>query len=748
MPLKLMLTGLEFALDNTRLRIGRADHLEVSIHGDPLISSNHCIIDSTVLLDAASTNGTSINGQKIKHDTRVQVKHGDVITLGETALYVVEGVPGDGVAPTTADGKAIEMSTKGGTGKQAKKKEAAGGSKSSSSSARSKHKAGHEREGSASALAAIASSAAPSPASSISTMYRPSPTVPNSPNNHHPANITAIIPTSAVATSTFNFIDQSRPLPTGPSMASTANAATGPSTSGSQRASRSSSFNSRTTDTDRSRLLDLSQASLDDSMNAEGLLDLSAPPGRVHGEGQVGDVDDSAMELDEDSINISMDSTAARALDPVHRINALSNNNNSSDISAHPAAPPPPYQLPSPSSATSSAASHISPSSRSLDTTRLAGDGGGLDDSPQTQQMRKLQDALRDSELRAGELKRKLSHTQRRVSGAQVDATNRQAARVSELEGQVASLSYQLLYGAGPKDQEIQRLSEELSKLRVDSDKHKDAAADAQRNGSVKEERLTAEEVAARAEKDKQALTAITDASALLSTTRTELMAAVAEYSTHMNALLSMQQTLAAQQQLLVEATRTAPKDQEGSGTNRDDSYHQLMTAVNSAAQSTVTALAADKKGRDEQETEWKRELATITTQLSAVNQSINSLHDKVAAVKVEDQLEGEKAETSELRRRKGRGEEESKQKEGEAHTTISDNSPSKQPSPTPVTSVPTFAAKTTTTMASSSTAALQSDVSGLKSQVSSISGQLQQVWVMVIVLLALSVLLLLARRT
>ena len=728
MPLKLMLTGLEFALDNCRLRVGRADHIDVSIHGDPLISSNHCIIDNCVLLDAASTNGTSINGSKIKHEHKVQLKHGDVITLGETALYVVEGAPYDGVGPTTPDGKPMEMSNKGGTGKQAKKKEATGGSKLPSSSARGKHKAGHEREGSSSASSA-AQSAAPSPASSTTTMYRTAPTAPTSPANQLPN--TASSAPSSVAPSSFNFVDQSRPLPHGSLLASTANAGTAPS--GSQRSSRPASLNPRAADTDRHRLLDISHASLDDSMNAEGLLDLSAPPDRAHAEGQAGDVDDSAMELEEDSINISMDSAAARALDPAHRLSALNNSTNSSDVSLHPSAPPPPYQLPSPSSS-SSASPHISSSSHSLDTTRLADDdSAAMDDSSQSQQVRKLQDALRESEVRAGRLERKLSHTQRRVSGAQVDATNRQAARVAELEGQVASLSYQLLYGAGPKDQEIQRLSEEVTLLRAEGDKHKGAGLDAQRNGGVKEERPTAEETAARAEKEKLALTAITEAASLLGTTRTQLMAAVAEYSTQMNALVSMQQTLAAQQQLLAEATRTAPKEQVPSTNSRDEAHQQLVSAVNGAAHSTTTALTAEKKAREERETELKRELAALTSQLAAVNQSIDALQDRVTTVKVEQQLEGQKAETAELRRRVGRGEEESKQKNGEVQPNAGDQ-----------TKLPLTPAATT--LPAPSAAALQTDVAGLRGQVSSMSVQLQQVWAMVAALLAVTALLLLAR--
>ena len=314
MPLKLMLTGLEFALDNTRLRVGRADHLDISIHGDPLISSNHCIVDNAVLVDAASTNGTSINGTKIKHEVRAQLKHGDVITLGETSLYVVEGVPYDGVQPTAADGRPIEVSTKGGTGKLPKKKEA-GGSKAASSLARAKQKAGHERvDSSSSAAASAASSTAPSPSSS--TTYRPAPTAPASP--------TSVIPiTSTVAASAFNFTDQSRPLPAGASAFATATS----TSSGSQRSSRSSSF------TDRSRLLDMSHASLDDSMNAEGLLDLSAPVGgRAQAEGVMGgvDVDDSAMmvrwttRMKTASTSVWTAAAARAILDPAYTVSTCS----------------------------------------------------------------------------------------------------------------------------------------------------------------------------------------------------------------------------------------------------------------------------------------------------------------------------------------------------------------------------------------------------------------------------------------
>ena len=53
MPLKLVFGQLEYSLSPTsRLRIGRADHVDVSISGDPLVSSQHCLIAGGKLTDA------------------------------------------------------------------------------------------------------------------------------------------------------------------------------------------------------------------------------------------------------------------------------------------------------------------------------------------------------------------------------------------------------------------------------------------------------------------------------------------------------------------------------------------------------------------------------------------------------------------------------------------------------------------------------------------------------------------------
>jgi hypothetical protein len=93
MPLKFLFGPLEYSLEGSRLRIGRADHLDITISGDPLVSSQHCVIQSGKLCDAQSTNGTMINKAKIPYQTPVQLKAGDVVTVGETNLFVEEGLP-------------------------------------------------------------------------------------------------------------------------------------------------------------------------------------------------------------------------------------------------------------------------------------------------------------------------------------------------------------------------------------------------------------------------------------------------------------------------------------------------------------------------------------------------------------------------------------------------------------------------------------------------------------------------------
>lgn len=120
MPLKLLFGHLEFSLEGgIRLRIGRAEHLDITINGDPLVSSQHCTIQYGKLCDAQSTNGTMINSTKIPYQTPITLKPGDVITVGETNLFIEDGIPYDGTsssssAAASAAGPAVSNTGVGG----------------------------------------------------------------------------------------------------------------------------------------------------------------------------------------------------------------------------------------------------------------------------------------------------------------------------------------------------------------------------------------------------------------------------------------------------------------------------------------------------------------------------------------------------------------------------------------------------------------------------------------------------------
>lgn len=105
-PLKLVITDteegrLEYSTAKRRLRVGRAQGLDISRPNDSLISNRHCIITDGVLLDKGSTNGTFLNGELVPIETETALKPGDTLAVGNTVIQVQEAdesTPND--APT------------------------------------------------------------------------------------------------------------------------------------------------------------------------------------------------------------------------------------------------------------------------------------------------------------------------------------------------------------------------------------------------------------------------------------------------------------------------------------------------------------------------------------------------------------------------------------------------------------------------------------------------------------------------
>src|SRR5512146_1217317 len=90
--------GKAFPLEKVELFIGRDLSNDVVIN-DPEISRRHSRLffsnGAYLLEDLGSTNGTSVNGQRLVSPTAL--RHGDIITLGEriTLLYESMAQAGD-----------------------------------------------------------------------------------------------------------------------------------------------------------------------------------------------------------------------------------------------------------------------------------------------------------------------------------------------------------------------------------------------------------------------------------------------------------------------------------------------------------------------------------------------------------------------------------------------------------------------------------------------------------------------------
>lgn len=72
--------------------IGRAEHNDIVVKGDPYASRLHCRIrclnNKYYLKDLGSTNGTYEEGTKMIEDDEIRLQHGDLIEIG-TSRYVM-----------------------------------------------------------------------------------------------------------------------------------------------------------------------------------------------------------------------------------------------------------------------------------------------------------------------------------------------------------------------------------------------------------------------------------------------------------------------------------------------------------------------------------------------------------------------------------------------------------------------------------------------------------------------------------
>ncbi|MFW6182067.1 MAG: FHA domain-containing protein [Spirochaetota bacterium] len=85
------LTFKNRSISITRLiSIGRDPGNDVVLAGDPLVSRRHALIekegDRCFIMDKGSTNGTYVNNNPIPRAERVEIRSGDVITIGKTRL--------------------------------------------------------------------------------------------------------------------------------------------------------------------------------------------------------------------------------------------------------------------------------------------------------------------------------------------------------------------------------------------------------------------------------------------------------------------------------------------------------------------------------------------------------------------------------------------------------------------------------------------------------------------------------------
>lgn len=86
---------IEVTLDTDDITIGRSESAIITIKSDPEISRVHCAVQrggngSFVVLDAASRNGTYLNGVRLM-DEAVALAHGDRLRIGHTEMVFYDG---------------------------------------------------------------------------------------------------------------------------------------------------------------------------------------------------------------------------------------------------------------------------------------------------------------------------------------------------------------------------------------------------------------------------------------------------------------------------------------------------------------------------------------------------------------------------------------------------------------------------------------------------------------------------------
>jgi len=87
-------TGVAYRVVQHDTVIGRGDEADCSID-DQEISKQHCLLrvngSVCTLIDKGSTNGTLVNGRRLRAGVAHRVRHLDEIQIGETYLMLLAG---------------------------------------------------------------------------------------------------------------------------------------------------------------------------------------------------------------------------------------------------------------------------------------------------------------------------------------------------------------------------------------------------------------------------------------------------------------------------------------------------------------------------------------------------------------------------------------------------------------------------------------------------------------------------------